>query len=62
MNTANQLANFVLPTYGRFPITLVRGEGTRVWDDGGKDYQNRDGIRNHPATLAILAWCLNIGC
>jgi len=38
MNTANQLASFVLPTYGRFPITLVRGEGTRVWDDGGKSY------------------------
>ncbi|BCX47206.1 acetylornithine aminotransferase [Haloferula helveola] len=28
----------VLQTYGRFPVTLVRGEGTRVWDDAGKSY------------------------
>ena len=28
----------VLNTYGRFPLTLVRGEGCRVWDDGGKSY------------------------
>lgn len=28
----------VLPTYGRFPLTLVRGEGTRVWDDAGRAY------------------------
>jgi acetylornithine/N-succinyldiaminopimelate aminotransferase len=28
----------VLPTYARFPLTLVRGEGTRVWDDAGKSY------------------------
>jgi acetylornithine/N-succinyldiaminopimelate aminotransferase len=28
----------VLPTYARFPVTLVRGEGTRVWDDAGKSY------------------------
>lgn len=25
-------------TYNRLPIELVRGEGTRVWDSGGKDY------------------------
>jgi predicted acetylornithine/succinylornithine family transaminase len=25
-------------TYGRFPITLVRGEGCRVWDEKGKEY------------------------
>lgn len=28
----------VLPTYARFPVTLVRGEGGRVWDDAGKSY------------------------
>ena len=28
----------ILATYARFPVTLVRGEGTRVWDDGGKEY------------------------
>lgn len=26
------------PTYKRFPITLVRGENARVWDDNGKEY------------------------
>jgi acetylornithine/N-succinyldiaminopimelate aminotransferase len=30
--------NHVLSTYARFPVTLVRGEGTRVWDDAGKSY------------------------
>jgi len=28
----------VLSTYARFPVSLVRGEGTRVWDDAGKSY------------------------
>lgn len=28
----------ILHTYARFPVTLVRGEGTRVWDDTGKEY------------------------
>lgn len=32
----NQSALF--PTYARFPLTLVRGEGSRVWDDQGKEY------------------------
>ncbi|MBW2000116.1 MAG: aminotransferase class III-fold pyridoxal phosphate-dependent enzyme, partial [Deltaproteobacteria bacterium] len=25
-------------TYSRFPITLVRGQGCRVWDEEGKEY------------------------
>jgi acetylornithine/N-succinyldiaminopimelate aminotransferase len=28
----------VMTTYGRFPLTLVRGAGSRVWDDRGKEY------------------------
>ncbi len=28
----------VLPTYARAPLTIVRGEGCRVWDDGGRSY------------------------
>ena len=28
----------ILGTYGRFPLTLVKGEGTRVWDERGKSY------------------------
>ncbi|MFQ5735902.1 MAG: aspartate aminotransferase family protein [Thermodesulfobacteriota bacterium] len=32
--TAAHVAN----TYGRFPIALVRGRGTRVWDADGREY------------------------
>lgn len=28
----------VMNTYGRFPITLVKGKGSYVWDDKGKKY------------------------
>ncbi len=28
----------VMATYARYPVTLVRGEGLRVWDDGGRGY------------------------
>jgi len=31
-------ASALFPTYARFPITLVRGEGTRLYDDTGKEY------------------------
>ncbi len=27
-----------LSTFKRFPVTLVRGKGTKVWDDQGKEY------------------------
>jgi len=30
--------NAVMNTYARFPLTLVRGAGTRVWDDAGNAY------------------------
>src|SRR5438552_17448064 len=29
---------YVMPTYGRLPLVLVRGKGTRVWDADGKEY------------------------
>ena len=29
---------FVMPTYGRYPLTLVRGEGVRVFDAEGRSY------------------------
>jgi len=28
----------LFPTYARFPLTLVRGEGSRLWDDRGREY------------------------
>ena len=29
---------FVMPTYTRVPVCLVKGKGSRVWDLGGKEY------------------------
>ncbi|HWL54054.1 MAG TPA: aspartate aminotransferase family protein [Chthoniobacteraceae bacterium] len=29
---------YVIPTYGRFPLVLERGDGCRVWDDQGDSY------------------------
>ena len=28
----------VVPSYARFPVQFVRGEGTRLWDDAGLEY------------------------
>jgi acetylornithine aminotransferase len=32
------LAASLLPTYARADVTIVRGEGCRVWDDQGREY------------------------
>jgi acetylornithine/N-succinyldiaminopimelate aminotransferase len=29
---------YMFQTYGRFPLTLVRGEGCRVWDEEGREF------------------------
>ncbi len=34
----NLSENVIAHTYGRFPILLVKGKGTRVWDKDGKEY------------------------
>ena len=34
----NLTGKYVAETYARFPIALVRGKGTRVWDGDGKVY------------------------
>ena len=31
-------AQYVMQTYGRAPVTFVRGEGTLLYDDTGKEY------------------------
>ena len=31
-------ADYLLSVYGRLPVTLVRGQGVKVWDAGGKEY------------------------
>jgi acetylornithine/N-succinyldiaminopimelate aminotransferase len=33
-----QADKYIFQTYGRFPLTLVRGKGCRVWDENGKEY------------------------
>jgi len=30
--------SYILPTYANFPLTAVRGEGARLWDDAGNEY------------------------
>ena len=36
--TPQEFDQYVLPTYPRFPITIVRGEGSYIYDDTGKKY------------------------
>ena len=36
--TASLFQRYVIPNYTRFPVALVRGEGSRVWDDDGGAY------------------------
>jgi acetylornithine aminotransferase len=36
--TAEMADKYIFGTYARFPITLVRGKGCRVWDENGKEY------------------------
>ena len=38
MSTATDFAQYVLPTYGRFPLVPVKGQGSFLWDDQGKRY------------------------
>ncbi|MGI8974619.1 MAG: aspartate aminotransferase family protein [Gaiella sp.] len=49
----------MLPTYARADVTIVRGEGCRVWDDAGRSYLDFVGGiavvglgHGHPATTA----------
>lgn len=37
-NTAELYDAYVMKNFGRAPLTLVRGEGVRVWDDTGREY------------------------
>ncbi|MDX8406760.1 MAG: acetylornithine transaminase [Mariprofundaceae bacterium] len=34
----NSPTHALMNTYARYPLTLVRGEGSRVWDDAGRVY------------------------
>jgi acetylornithine/N-succinyldiaminopimelate aminotransferase len=48
-NWTAQGLRYLMNTVRRAPITIVRGEGTRVWDDKGKEYLD------FLAGLAVLA-------
>lgn len=37
INTSVSQISPVMATYSRFPITLVKGKGSYVWDDQGKN-------------------------
>ncbi|MBN1912681.1 MAG: aminotransferase class III-fold pyridoxal phosphate-dependent enzyme, partial [Pirellulales bacterium] len=36
--TIRLFEQYVVPNYGRFPVSLVRGEGSHVWDAEGNQY------------------------
>jgi predicted acetylornithine/succinylornithine family transaminase len=38
MTTTEKLSRYVLPTYGRFSIAPIRGEGVWLWDSSGARY------------------------
>ena len=59
MSSQTALRERLLPTYARANVTIVRGEGARVWDDAGRSYLDFGaGIavvslgHCHPAALA----------
>lgn len=52
----------IMPTYGRYPIALARGQGVKVWDVDGKEYLDfLGGIavnllgHSHPAVVKAVA-------
>lgn len=36
--TIDLFSKYVIPNYTRYPVSLVRGEGSRVWDADGREY------------------------
>jgi acetylornithine/N-succinyldiaminopimelate aminotransferase len=54
--------SYIMSTYGRYPIALVRGQGVKAWDADGKEYLDfLGGIavnllgHSHPAVVAAIA-------
>src|SRR5215475_1504897 len=37
-STLEQFQQYVIANYTRYPVCLVHGEGSRVWDDAGNEY------------------------
>jgi acetylornithine/N-succinyldiaminopimelate aminotransferase len=38
MSLINETDKYIFSTYKRFPIVLLKGKGTKVWDQNGKEY------------------------
>lgn len=38
MSLINETDKYIFSTYKRFPIVLIKGKGTKVWDQDGKEY------------------------
>ena len=38
MNIKQLDQTYIAPTYARFPLNLVSGSGSLVWDDTGREY------------------------
>ena len=55
--TAAGVASRLMPTYRRYPLTLVRGEGTRVWNADGRAYLDYLGQLS-PGPVAITGYCM----
>ncbi|NNC90558.1 MAG: acetylornithine transaminase [Akkermansiaceae bacterium] len=62
MTTSELLDQYVLPTYARFPLVPVRGQGAWLWDAAGRKYLDFcSGIATcslghaHPAVQAAIA-------
>lgn len=58
----NLTQTYIMPTYGRYPIALVKGQGVKVWDAEGKEYLDfLGGIavnvlgHSHPAVVEAIA-------
>lgn len=64
MNSARDIIGlydkYVMPTYGRYSLVFVRGQGSRVWDADGKEYLDFGGgiavnVLGHAALAEALA-------
>jgi acetylornithine/N-succinyldiaminopimelate aminotransferase len=57
VNVDTTLGSSIMPTYARYPVTLVRGAGTHVWDAGGNEYVDfAGGIAVMPIGHSHPAW------
>lgn len=57
MNIKEKDSAYIAGTYARFPINLVRGEGSLVWDNEGKEYIDlNSGIAVNSLGIADKEW------